>query len=47
MQVAMLPWRYDADMGTANLLHPLALYGDYNERFGFGLLDRGSNHFHI
>jgi len=24
MQVAVLPWRYDAEMGTANSLHVLA-----------------------
>jgi len=34
MQVALLPWRYDAEMGTANLLHASALYGECNERFG-------------
>ena len=26
-----LPWRYDAEMGTANLLHASALYSEYNE----------------
>jgi len=33
-QVAVLGWRYDAEMGTANSLHASALYGEYNERFG-------------
>jgi len=30
----VLPWRYDAEMGTANSLHASALYGKYNESFG-------------
>jgi len=25
IQVAVLPWRYDTEMGTANSLHALAL----------------------
>jgi len=33
----LLPWRYNAEMGTANSLHASAKYGEYNERFGFGL----------
>jgi len=36
IQVAVLPWRYDAEMGTANSLHASAKFGEYNERFGFG-----------
>jgi len=32
----VLPWRYDAKMGTANLLHASASYGEYNKKFGFG-----------
>jgi len=44
--VAVLPWRYDAEMGTASSLHASAEYGEYNERFGFGSssckLSRGS-----
>jgi len=27
MQVAVLPWCYDMEMDTANLLHALTLYG--------------------
>jgi len=34
MQVAVLPWCYDMDMGTANLLYASAKHGKYNERFG-------------
>jgi len=34
-QVAVLSWRYDAEMSTANSLHASAQYGEYNERFGF------------
>jgi len=36
MHIAELPWRYDAEMGTANLSR-FGVYGEYNERFGFGL----------
>jgi len=28
-QVAVLPKRYDAEMGTVNSLHALAKYGEY------------------
>jgi len=28
----VLPWCYDAEMGTANSLHALTLYGEYNKR---------------
>jgi len=34
MQATVLPWRYDAEMGTANSLHASTDYGEYNERFG-------------
>jgi len=33
-QVTMLPWRYDAEMGTAKLLLASEYYGEYNERYG-------------
>jgi len=33
--VAVMPWRYDAELGTANLLHASAKHGEYNEGFGF------------
>jgi len=32
--IAVLPWQYDAEMGTANWLHTLAEYGEFNEWFG-------------
>jgi len=35
-QIALLPWRYDVEMGTANSLHASAYYVKYIERFGFG-----------
>jgi len=35
MQVVVLPWRYAAKMGTANLLTRFGKRGDYNERFSF------------
>jgi len=38
-QVAMLPWRYNAEMGTAHPLHASAQYGEYNKRFGFGTVE--------
>jgi len=34
MQVAVLPRRYDAKIGTANSLQASAKYGEYNERLG-------------
>jgi len=37
-QVAVLLWRYDAEMGTANSLHALAQQSEYNERFGLILV---------
>jgi len=37
MQVVVLPWRSDAEMGTANSLHASAYYGEYNERLGLVL----------
>jgi len=33
-QVAVLTWRYDTEMGTANSLHASPWYDEYNERFG-------------
>jgi len=33
--VAVLPWRYDAEMGIANSLHASANYGECNEGFGW------------
>jgi len=33
-QVAVLPWRYDAEMGKANSLHPSTMKRLYNERKG-------------
>jgi len=38
IQVAVLPWRYNAEMGTANLLHASAWYGEYHERFGLAFI---------
>jgi len=34
-QVAVMPWSYDAEMGTANSLYASAYYGEYNKRFVF------------
>jgi len=34
-QVAVLPWRYIAEIGAASSFHASAYYGEYNERFGF------------
>jgi len=28
----VLPWCYEAEMGTVNLLHASTLYGQYNKR---------------
>jgi len=36
-QVAVLPWRYDAEMSTANSLHALAYNTTSTERFGLML----------
>jgi len=36
MQAAVLPWRYNVEIGTANSLHASAYYGKYNIRFDFG-----------
>jgi len=33
-QVAVLPWHYGAEKGTANLLHASVYYGKYKERLG-------------
>jgi len=37
-KLAVLPWRYVAEMDTSNSLHISAYFGEYNERFGFGFL---------
>jgi len=38
LQVAVLPWRYDAEMGIANSLHVKEIRRVYSERFGFWII---------
>jgi len=40
-KVALIPRRYDAEMGTANSLHASALLGEYNKRLRFGFWKTG------
>ena len=44
MKGAVLPGRNDAEMGPTNLLHTLAYYNEYNERFDLIVIINESCH---